>query len=74
MQGRKLKGTNVYMNEHLTKENAEIARAAQHLQKQNKIKATWTRNCKVLIRLNEATPEEAKVTTVRELHDLDQYR
>uniref|UniRef100_A0A096M2W2 L1 transposable element RRM domain-containing protein n=1 Tax=Poecilia formosa TaxID=48698 RepID=A0A096M2W2_POEFO len=38
-QGRKLKGSNVYINEHLTKVNADIAR------KQKKIQSTWTSNC-----------------------------
>lgn len=36
-QGRKLKGTNVYINEHLTKRNADIARKAIYLKKQQKI-------------------------------------
>ncbi|KAM3843136.1 ranBP-type and C3HC4-type zinc finger-containing protein 1-like [Diretmus argenteus] len=60
--GKKLKGTAVYLNEHLTKKNADIAREARNLKKQNKIQATWTRNCKVMIRLN-GSPEEAKVIT-----------
>ncbi len=51
-QARKLKGTGVYLNEHLTKKNDDIARRALILRKQNKIQATWTRNCKVIIRLN----------------------
>ncbi|KAK7879339.1 hypothetical protein WMY93_033884, partial [Mugilogobius chulae] len=59
-QGKKLKGTNVYLNEHLTKQNADIARQARFLRKQKKIQATWTTNCKVFIKLN-GTPEEAKV-------------
>ena len=33
-QGRRLKGSDVYMNEHLTKRNAEIARKARFLRKQ----------------------------------------
>ncbi len=71
-QAKKLKGTGVYLNEHLTKKNADIARRARILRKQNKIQATWTRNCKVMIRLN-GTPEEAKVYAIRELQELDQY-
>lgn len=74
MQGKKLKGSDVYLNDHLTKKNAEIAREARYLRKTNKIKATWTRNCKVLIRLNGSTPEDAKVIMVRELNELDKYR
>ena len=36
-QGKKLKGTNVYMNDHLTKRNAEIAKKARDLRKEKKI-------------------------------------
>lgn len=73
-QGKKLAGTGVYLNEHLTKKNSEIAREARILRKQSKIQATWTRNCKVLIRLNGSSPESAKVVTVKELNELDKYR
>ncbi len=71
-QAKKLKGTGVYLNEHLTKKNADIARCARILRKQNNIQATWTRNCRVMIRLN-GTPEEAKVYAIREFKELDQY-
>ena len=71
--GRMLKGTGVYLNEHLTKKNAHIAREARKLKKENKIKATWTRNCRVFIRLNGASPEEEKVLAVRATKDLEQY-
>lgn len=71
-QGRKLKGTDVYINEHLTKRNADIARKARQLKKQRKIQQTWVSNCKIFIKLN-GTPEEAKVLVVRNLNDLDKY-
>ena len=74
MQGKKLKGTAVYVNEHLTSKNAEIARVARQLWKEHKIKATWTRDCKVLIRLNGPSPEAEKVLMIRELKDLDRYK
>ncbi|MED6252891.1 hypothetical protein ATANTOWER_018871 [Ataeniobius toweri] len=48
-QTTKLKGTKVYLNEHLTPKNAEIAKQAHILKKQNKITATLTRNCEVMI-------------------------
>ncbi len=73
-QTKKLKGTKVFMNEHLTKRNANIAREAGMLRKMKKIQATWTRDCKVFIKLNGSSPEEAKVLTVRELSDLDKFR
>ncbi|XP_072768860.1 uncharacterized protein [Nerophis lumbriciformis] len=60
-QGRKLKGSAVYINEHPTKKISDIAREARILRKNNKIGATWTRNCKVFIQLNGSTPEKAKV-------------
>lgn len=72
-QGKKLKGTNVYINEHLTKKNSEVARQARILKKQKRIQATWTSNCKIFIKLNGA-PEEAKVLWIRNLHDLDKYQ
>lgn len=71
-QAKKLRGTDVYLNEHLTKKNSDIARQARALRKQSKIQGTWTRNCKVWIKLN-GTPEEAKVIMIRELADLDKF-
>ncbi|XP_055019421.1 uncharacterized protein LOC129411744 [Boleophthalmus pectinirostris] len=72
-QAKLLKGTGVYVNEHLTKKNADIARDARNLRKLKKIQATWTRNGQVKIRLN-GTPEESKVVTIRDLKDLDPYK
>ncbi|CAL9705113.1 unnamed protein product [Knipowitschia caucasica] len=72
-QAKKLKNTGVFLNEHLTRKNADIARNARYLRKQNKIQATWTRNGQVKIKLN-GTPENAKVITIRELKDLDPYK
>ena len=72
-QGRKLKGTDVYINEHLTKKNADIARKARILRKQNKIQATWTSNCKVFIKLNGTTHESAEVFPVRDVTELDKF-
>lgn len=71
-QGRQLKGTEVYLNEHLTRKNAEIAKRARQLRKQNKIQSTWIRNCKTFIKLN-GSPEEARVLVVRKLSELDAY-
>lgn len=71
-QGRKLKGSNVYINEHLTKQNADIARKARLLRKQGKIQHTWTSNCKIFIKLN-GTPEQAKVMVIRNIEELDKY-
>ena len=72
-QFKKLDGTGVFLNEHLTKKNADIAYQARQLKKQKKIQGTWTRNCKVMIQLNGETPEEAKVVMIREVKDLVKY-
>lgn len=72
-QGRKLKGTNVFLNEHLTEHNAEIARKARYLKKQGKIQNTWTANCKIFIKLN-GSPEESKVMIIRNIEELDKYQ
>ncbi|KAJ4919374.1 hypothetical protein JOQ06_022328 [Pogonophryne albipinna] len=37
INAKKLKGTGIYINEHLTKRNADIARTARDLRKRNKI-------------------------------------
>ena len=71
-QGKKLKGSNVYMNEHLTKKNADIAKYARLLRKQTKIQSTWTRDCRVWIRTN-GSPEEAKAMVIRERRDLEKF-
>ena len=49
-QGRKLSGTNVFLNEHLTQKNAQIARHARILRKKKEVKDTWTTNGLVFIR------------------------
>lgn len=72
-QGKKLKGTDVYLKEHLTKRNADVARKARFLRKQRKIQSTWTANCKIFIKL-KGTPEEAKVLVIRDIEELDKYQ
>ena len=49
-RSRKLKGTNIYINEHLTPKNNEIAKKARLLRKQGKISRAWIRDCKVFIK------------------------
>ncbi|ROK87087.1 PDZ domain-containing protein GIPC1 [Anabarilius grahami] len=59
-QGKKLRGTAVYLNEHLAMKNAEIAREARILRKNNKIKATWTRNSATMVEVgrDKKNPDE----------------
>lgn len=72
-QGRNLKGTNVYINEHLTRKNAAIARQARLLRKESKIQGTWTSNCRVFIKLN-GSPEQARIIWIKEVNELDQFK
>lgn len=72
-QSKKLRDTGVYINEHLTKKNSEIARQCRNLRKASKVQSTWTRNGNVFIRQN-GTPEQAKVVVIRHLRELDQYK
>ena len=71
-QGRNLRGTNVYINEHLTKKNAEIARKARWLRKQGKIQSTWTASCKVFI-MPLGAPENARGLCVKSIDQLDKF-
>ena len=52
--------SNVFINEHLTKRNGEIAQKARLLRRQGKISTTWTRDCKVFIK-TIGVPEVAKI-------------
>ena len=49
---KKLRGTKIFINEHLTKKNAGIARAARELRRNGKIESTWVKDCKVFIKVN----------------------
>ncbi|XP_060765748.1 uncharacterized protein LOC132873941 [Neoarius graeffei] len=71
-QGKKLKGSDVFLNEHLTKKNADIAKKARLLRKQGKIQNTWTQNCKIFIKL-KGSPEEAKILVIRDIGELDKF-
>lgn len=72
-EGRKLKGSNVYVNKRLTKTIADMARRARFLKRLNKIQSTWTTNCKMYIKLN-GSHEEARVLPIRQKEELDKYQ
>ena len=71
-QGRNSKGSDVYLNEHLMKRNADIAKTARFLRRQKKIQSTWTANCKIYIKLN-GSPEDAKVLVIRDIQELEKF-
>ena len=51
--GRKLKGTNVKVNEHMSHKNADIAGFARQLKHRQHIHSTWKKNLKFLSRRME---------------------
>ena len=59
---KQLKGTKININEHLTRKNAGIAKTARDLKKKGKIEATWTRDCKIFIKVNGKTQQVRDVT------------
>jgi len=68
INAKKLKGSGIYINEHLTKRNADIAKAARDLRREGKINSTWIRDCKVFVKCNEG-----KVQILRDMADLAQF-
>ena len=70
-QSKKLKGTKVYLNEHLTFNNASLFRTTHKLRKSKTIKDTFTRNGKVFIVTKGNSPEESKLLLIKSIHDLE---
>ena len=71
-QWKKLKGSNVFMNEHLTKRNGEISWKARQLKKQGKIQSTWTVSCKVFIKPVGAA-ENSRGMCIKSIDQLDKF-
>ena len=70
--GRNLKGCSVFINEHLTSQNAHIASLARRLLKDKQIAGTWTRNGTVYIKVVDNG--NTKIHVVKEAEFLHQYR
>ena len=71
-QAKQLKSSNIYINEHLTKQNAAIAREARVLRKQQKIESTWTRNCRVFIKFS-LDGEHSEIAAVANVDELKKF-
>ena len=73
-QSRKLKGTNIYINYHLTCKNNDIATKARLLLNQSKISRVFYYYylCKVFIKTN-GVPEVAGTFKFRKMSDIDLY-
>ena len=55
---KKLKDTNIYINDHLTKYNSEIFYKARNLLKDSKIKYCWTVNGITFIKKTESSEKD----------------
>ncbi|XP_077350801.1 uncharacterized protein LOC144000900 [Festucalex cinctus] len=49
----KLRGKHVYINENLTKRNADIAKKARLMRKNGLIESTWTKDCRIFIQTKD---------------------
>ena len=70
---KKLHGTKVFINEHLTTKNGEIAKQARSLRKSKKIIGTWVRNGAVFIKFQANNSEDVKVRKIKNKEELDQF-
>ena len=61
------KGKEIYINEHLTRQNSEICKIARDAKKKEKIKDIWTINCKIYVR-----SIDGNVSVIRSLEQLQQ--
>ena len=61
---------NIFINEHLTQYNAAIARKARALRKQGKLVATWTRNCKIYVKI-QRSDEQTQVLVIKTMEELE---
>ena len=66
--GRDLKGSSIYINEHLASKNSKTAATARQLRKDKRILNTRTKNCKVFIKMI-GTGKGSQVRVIRELED-----
>ena len=66
---RKLKQTQVYMNDHLTKMNMDIEFKARQLRKENQLYSAWTINGKIFVK----EKENSKKREIKHLNDLQCY-
>ena len=71
--GKLLKGSQVYVNEHLTKKTGDLAKLARDLRRENKVASTWTRNCKVFVR-SLGAPEVANTYRIGGMDDLNRFK
>lgn len=65
----KLKGTSVFLNEDLSRRNAEVAGIARKYRRRGDILKTWVRGGNIFIKMNGVTPESQSVHHIRNVAD-----
>ena len=69
---KKLNGSNVCINEHLTKHSSDLAHKARKNIQMGLITSTWTHNCAVVIKTKAATPDDCKYIKINDENDFYQ--
>ena len=69
-QRKKLKGSDIFLNDHLTQKNNELFAEARRLKKEGKIFGTWTMNCNIFVKKNE----HANKVMIKSKQDLDKLK
>ena len=69
-QRKNLKGSAAYLNDHLTRRNAEISKHARLLRKCKQIENTWVKGCRIYVK-PLGPPDRAKVLVVNTMKDFE---
>ena len=62
----------VYINEHLSKKNSELARKARQMRKSGKIISTWTGDCNVFVRVDHGDGN-TRAMKIIDMADLERF-
>ena len=62
----------VYINDHLSRKNANISALSRQLKRRQRIHSTFTRNCKVFVKTNGA-PGVSRVVLIKDISELDKF-
>lgn len=72
-QRHALKGTGVRISEHLTQKNSALAYHARQLYRDEKIDGTFTRNCRVFVKIANGT-DNPDVEIIKSMEDIEKYQ
>ena len=69
-QRKKLKGSDIFLNDHLTQKNNELFAESRRLKKEGNIFGTWTKNCNVFVKKHE----HATKVMIKSKQELDKLK